>query len=171
VQLEAGALLAAAQRLRAEGYLLLDIVGVDYLHYPEAQPERFCAIYNFYQVDQAERIFLRIPLADGAAVPSLAGLWRSAMYLEREVFDLFGIAFEGHPDLRKILTPDDLEGYPLRKDFPLGETPTLFNEGRFLDPAAFRAGLSGSQAGLTGWKGGDRKGVGAPAPQGLRRPS
>jgi NADH-quinone oxidoreductase subunit C len=81
-----------------------------------------------------------------------------ADYLEREVFDLLGIRFDGHPDLRKILTPEDLEDYPLRKDFPLGETPTLFKEGRFIDPEAFRAGLSGNKAGMTGWRGGTRKG-------------
>lgn len=57
-----------------------------------------------------------------------------------------------------MLTPDDLEGHPLRKDFPLGETPTLFREGRFLDPAAFRAGLSGEDTGLSGWRGSLRRG-------------
>ena len=71
---------------------------------------------------------------------------------------MFGIEFDGHPDLRKLLTPEDLEGHPHRKDFPLGETPTLFNDGRFLDPAAFRAGLTGIDTGLTGWKGGQRSG-------------
>jgi len=75
------------------------------------------------------------------------------------VYDLFGIEFDGHPDLRKLVTPDDLEGHPLRKDFPLGETPTLFNEGRFLDPATFRAGMLGQDKGRTGWVGGARKGV------------
>ena len=82
----------------------------------------------------------------------------AANWLEREIYDLFGIRFEGHPDLRKILTPEDLDGHPLRKDFPLGETPTLFKDGRFIDPAAFRAGLTGKDPGLTGWRGGTRKG-------------
>jgi NADH-quinone oxidoreductase subunit C len=104
-------------------------------------------------------VFIRVyvPEAD-PSLPSLTDLWRGADYLEREVFDMLGIRFEGHPDLRKILTPEDLEGHPLRKDFPLGETPTLFKEGRFIDPAAFRAGLSGDKAGMTGWRGGTRKG-------------
>ena len=91
-------------------------------------------------------------------LPTVTDLWPGAGWLEREVFDLLGFVFDGHPDLRKILTPDDLEGHALRKDFPLGETPTLFKEGRFIDPAAFRAGLSGQSEGLTGWRGGSRKG-------------
>ena len=86
-------------------------------------------------------------------------LWPGAAFLERETYDMIGVEFDGHPDLRKILTPEDLDGHPHRKDFPLGETPTLFGDGRFLDPASFRAGLSGRDAGLTGWKGGARDGV------------
>jgi NADH-quinone oxidoreductase subunit C len=72
---------------------------------------------------------------------------------------MFGVEFAGHPDLRKLLTPEDLDGHPHRKDFPIGETPTLFNEGRFLDPGSFRAGLTGQDSGLTGWRGGTRRGV------------
>jgi len=143
---------------------LADVVGIDYLRYPSPKPERFCVVYELvslpgYQDGDGSRVFIRVyvPEAD-PSLPSLTDLWRGADYLEREVFDMLGIRFEGHPDLRKILTPEDLEGHPLRKDFPLGETPTLFKEGRFIDPAAFRAGLSGDKAGMTGWGGGTRKG-------------
>jgi NADH-quinone oxidoreductase subunit C len=143
---------------------LADVVGIDYLRYPSPKPERFCVVYELvslpgYQDGDGSRVFIRVYVPEAnPSLPSLTDLWRGADYLEREVFDLLGIRFEGHPDLRKILTPEDLEGHPLRKDFPLGETPTLFKEGRFIDPNAFRAGLSGDKAGMTGWRGGTRKG-------------
>jgi NADH-quinone oxidoreductase subunit C len=150
--------------LKAQGWnYLADIVGIDYLNFP-AKPERFCVVYELvslpgYKSGDGSRVFLRVYLSESEAhIPTLTDLWMGADYLEREVYDMFGIVFEGHPDLRKILTPEDLEGYPLRKDFPLGETPTLFKEGRFIDPEAFRAGLTGDKGGMTGWRGGSRKG-------------
>src|SRR5690606_1051223 len=116
-------------------------------------------VYNIHDITGTARVFLRVEVNDGESVPTATGLWSGASFLERETFDMLGVVFDGHPDLRKILTPEDLDGHPHRKDFPLGETPTLFNAGRFLDPASFRAGLSGRDAGLTGWKGGARDGV------------
>lgn len=139
--------------------LLSDVFGIDWLRYPGHSGPRFSVTYNLYAIGHGERVFLRVDLDDDAAVPSITPQWPAANFLEREVYDLFGIEFDGHPNLRKIHTPEDLEGHPLRKDFPLGETPTLFNEGRFLDPAAFRAGMIGASGGLTGWTGGARKGV------------
>lgn len=156
--LDAERLIAIAPLLKSQGFVLLDVVGIDFLTFVRPKPARFGVTYNLYHIDSNTRIFLRVYVADGVSIPSLYPVWRSANYLEREVFDLVGVRFEGHPDLRKVLTPEDLEGHPLRKDFPLGESPTLFREGRFLDPAAFRAGLSGQSAGLTGWRGGERKG-------------
>ncbi len=151
--------------LKARGWnYLADVVGIDYLTYPSPRPERFCVVYELvslpgYQEGDGSRVFIRVYVPEAQPVlPSLTDLWRGADYLEREVYDMFGIRFEGHPDLRKILTPEDLEGHPLRKDFPLGETPTLFKEGRFIDPEAFRAGLAGNKPGMTGWRGGTRKG-------------
>jgi len=151
--------------LKQQGWnYLADLVGIDYLTYPHPKPERFCVVYELvslpgYKSGDGSRVFIRVfvPEAD-PSIPSLTDLWMGADYLEREVYDLVGLHFEGHPDLRKILTPEDLEGFPLRKDFPLGETPTLFKEGRFIDPKSFRAGLSGDRSGMTGWRGGSRKG-------------
>jgi NADH-quinone oxidoreductase subunit C len=114
--------------------------------------------YNLYSVSANERIFIRVNVAEGDVLPTITHLWHGANFMEREVYDMFGIEFDGHPDLRKLITPEDLDGHPHRKDFPIGETPTLFNEGRFIDPAAFRAGLTGQDAGLSGHQGGMRKG-------------
>lgn len=154
----AAELRTVAQALKAQGFMLMDSVGIDYLKYPDPRPARFCVLHNVYHPYDHRRLFLRVWLDDGQPLDSLYPVWRAANYLEREVYDLLGVEFSGHPDLRKVLTPDDLEGHPLRKDFPLGETPTLFREGRFLDPAAFRAGLSGQQSGLTGYRGEFRRG-------------
>lgn len=153
-------LLRVAQALRERGFMLMDTVGLDYSTYPERRPARFAVLHNIYHPRDHRRVFLRVWLDDGQSLPSLYPVWRAANYLEREVYDLIGVPFTGHPDLRKILTPDDLEGHPLRKDFPLGETPTLFRDGRFLDPAAFRAGLTGQTGGLTGYRGELRRGQG-----------
>lgn len=139
--------------------MITDIVAVDYLTYPGHRGKRFTVIYNIHDISGQQRLFVRVEVEDGESVPTATGVWRGADFLERETFDMMGIVFDGHPNLRKLLTPEDLDGHPHRKDFPIGETPTLFNDGRFLDPAAFRAGLSGKSAGLTGWKGGARHGV------------
>ena len=156
----AGRLREVAQKLRQKGFMLMDSVGVDYAAYPLERPARFSVLHNVYHPRDHRRLFLRVWLADGEPLDSLYPVWRAANYLEREVYDLLGVEFVGHPDLRKVLTPDDLEGHPLRKDFPLGESPTLFNGGRYLDPAAFRAGLTGQNSGLTGYRGELRRGQG-----------
>ncbi|MEJ2289232.1 MAG: NADH-quinone oxidoreductase subunit C [Deinococcales bacterium] len=139
--------------------MISDVFGIDYLTYPGHQGKRFTVVYNMRNPDGNGRIFLRVDIDDGETMPTITHLFRAAMFMERETYDMFGIVFEGHPDLRRLLLPEDFDGHPHRKDFPLGETPTLFNEGRFLDPAAFRAGLIGADPGLTGWKGGAAKGA------------
>lgn len=150
----------AVRRCREGGLEhLSDVMAIDWLEYPGHQGPRFTVVYNLYALRDASRLMLRVEVEDGESVPSITPQWRAAGFFEREVYDLFGIEFDGHPDLRKLVTPDDLEGHPLRKDFPLGETPTLFGDGRFLDPASFRAGMLGQAKGLTGWSGGARKGV------------
>ncbi|QBY10342.1 NADH-quinone oxidoreductase subunit C [Deinococcus metallilatus] len=153
-----GRLREVALALKERGFMLMDTVGLDYAAFPERRPARFAVLHNIFHPEDHRRLFLRVWLEEGQPVDSLYPVWRAANYLEREVYDLLGVEFVGHPDLRKILTPDDLEGHPLRKDFPLGESPTLFREGRFIDPPAFRAGLSGQNAGLTGWRGEFRRG-------------
>lgn len=81
---------------------------------------RFEVIYHLLSLPNRVRLRLKVQVdEDDCVVPSVSEVWKTANWHERETFDLFGIRFAGHPDLRKILTPEDLEGHPLRKDFPL----------------------------------------------------
>lgn len=160
VTLPKGRLLEALEACKGAGLeMLSDIFGMDYLEYPGHQGKRFAVLYSLHDITGAGRLFLKVEVDDGEALPTATHIWAGANFFERETFDMMGVVFEGHPNLRKLLTPEDLDGHPHRKDFPIGETPTLFNDGRFIDPAAFRAGLVGKDPGLTGWKGGARDGV------------
>ena len=93
---------------------LMEIAGVDY---PE-RPERFEVNYHLLSLTENHRIRVKLTTDEATAVPSVTGLWPVAGWLEREVFDLYGVLFSGNPDLRRILTDYGFEGYPLRKDFP-----------------------------------------------------
>lgn len=94
---------------------LIDICGVDY---PE-RSERFEVVYHLLSMRMNHRIRVRIRTDEETAVPSLVPLWSAANWFEREAFDMYGIQFADHPDLRRILTDYGFEGWPLRKDFPL----------------------------------------------------
>jgi len=96
---------------------LADLSGVD--RGPEEEP-RFEVNYHLFSTTKYHRLRLKILLSDeDPHVPTVTGVWRTANWHERETFDLFGVVFVGHPDLRRILLPDDWQGYALRKDFPL----------------------------------------------------
>ena len=95
---------------------LSDLTAVD--RYP--QEPRFEVIYHLHSISRNERLRLKCRLSGGApAIDSVTAVWRGAEWYEREVFDLFGIHFHGHPDLRRIMMPEDWEGHPLRKDYPI----------------------------------------------------
>jgi NADH-quinone oxidoreductase subunit C len=97
--------------------MLADLCGVD--RGPEEDP-RFEVNYHLFSTTRFHRLRLKVLLAeDGARVPTVTTVWRTANWHERETFDMFGVVFEGHPDLRRILLPDDWQGHALRKDFPL----------------------------------------------------
>jgi len=108
---------AAAATVQAAGYNFFeDVTAVDWF---PATP-RFQLSYHIVSHAHKERIRLRVLLdGESPAVDSITPVWPSANYYEREVFDLFGIRFEGHPNLRRIMLPDDWQGHPLRKDYPV----------------------------------------------------
>ncbi|MEJ7616792.1 MAG: NADH-quinone oxidoreductase subunit C [Pyrinomonadaceae bacterium] len=96
---------------------LADICGAD--RGPEEEP-RFEVNYHLFSTTKHHRLRLKVLLDESDPhVPSVAGLWRTANWHERETYDMFGVIFDGHPDLRRILLPDDWQGHALRKDFPL----------------------------------------------------
>lgn len=102
--------------LHREGFqFLVDVTAVDW---PE-RSQRFDVVYHWLNLASQERLRIKVPVADGEAMPSLVSRFKTADWYEREVFDLFGIPFEGHPNLKRLLTWDDFPGHALRKDFPL----------------------------------------------------
>ncbi len=102
---------------------LIDLCGVDYLEYPAGSPDglRFCVVCHLLSVGLNQRVRLKVFAADDVfpVLPSLTNVWSGANWFEREAFDLFGIVFEGHDDLRRILTDYGFIGHPFRKDFPV----------------------------------------------------
>jgi NADH-quinone oxidoreductase subunit C len=110
--------------LRGKGYgFLASLHGVDY--YPE-EP-RLGVLYELLDMARVERISVKARLStDAARIDSVCELFPGAEFPEREVYDMFGVEFTGHPDLRRILMPEDYEGHPQRRDFPIGGEPVLF---------------------------------------------
>ncbi|MFO1183807.1 MAG: NADH-quinone oxidoreductase subunit C [Bauldia sp.] len=125
----AGAIVVTLTRLRDlfEFTCLIDICGADY---PE-RADRFEVVYHLLSPTRNERLRLKVRLAEGESVPSSCSVFPGANWFEREAFDLYGIPFSGHPDLRRILTDYGFEGHPMRKDFPL----TGYVEVRYDDEA------------------------------------
>jgi NADH-quinone oxidoreductase subunit C len=98
--------------------MLAEITAVDYLEYPDAT-DRFGVVYVLVNTLTGERLIVKTFVnPPEPQLPSVYSLWRGADWMEREVFDMFGIRFEGHPDPRRILMPDEFEAFPLRKDYP-----------------------------------------------------
>jgi NADH-quinone oxidoreductase subunit C len=102
-------------KLDADFDYLVDITAVDW----PKRPERFDVVYILYSFSRNERLRIKTYVKDGEKPRSAVGVHLTANWLEREVFDMFGIEFDGHPDLRRILMPEEWEGYPLRKDYSI----------------------------------------------------
>lgn len=98
---------------------LTEIIGV---HYPKRE-KPFEVVYHLYSTSKKQRVRLKVQLAEEEEVDSVYPVWSSAAWYEREAYDMVGIRFANHPNLRRILLPDDWEGHPLRKDYPLGGPP------------------------------------------------
>ncbi|MAT02588.1 MAG: NADH-quinone oxidoreductase subunit C [Acidimicrobiaceae bacterium] len=124
------------QNLRDEGFIVcIDVTAVDYLENPKRdlpisiKPERFEIVINLLSHASRERIRLRVQVPeDDPSVPTLFDIYPGSEALEREVHDLFGINFDGHPDMTRILMPEEWNGYPLRKDYDVGQIPVQFKE-------------------------------------------
>lgn len=126
--------LATLRECRADGFeICVDLTAVDYLTHPGRSlpegvaPERFEVVANLLSVSSRRRARLRVQVPESD--PRLASAWDvypGAEAMEREVWDMFGVAFDGHPDLTRILMPEDWEGHPLRKDYAQGEIPVQF---------------------------------------------
>ena len=92
-------------------------VDVTAVHYPQRKDQEFDIVWILYSFPHNERVRVKAMIKDGDPVSSVAGLWSTANWLERECYDMFGVRFEGHPDLRRILLPDGWQGFPLRKEY------------------------------------------------------
>ena len=105
---------------RLEFDMLSDLFAVDY----PKRPERIEVIYNFYSIKNNFRVFIKVrSKIDETEYPSLTSIYNSADWFEREAYDMFGLRFKNHPDLKRILNPDDWDGHPLLKDYPLRKRP------------------------------------------------
>ena len=120
--------------LRDEGFeTCADLCAVDYLSHPGRRlpegvvPQRFEVVVNLLSLSQVRRVRIRVQVpADDPVVPTLFDLYPGTEAMEREAYDLFGIVFVGHPDMTRILLPEDWEGHPLRKDYGVGRVPVQF---------------------------------------------
>src|SRR5687767_1581078 len=125
---------------------LVEVTAVDYL---PRQP-RFEVVYHLLSIARRLRLRLKVRVADGAEVPTVQSVWRGAGWPEREVWDMFGIVFDGHGDLRRLLTPEDWEGHPARKDYPVQIRKSAQTyEPMEVSEAEFRANIVRDRAGRT----------------------
>ena len=119
-------LFKTAQAMRDKGFdMLMDLFASDYLHWEEKEL-RFEVVYNLYSSAKHERVFLKVALPEKEpSVDSVTGLWPAADWYEREAWDMFGIKFIGHPNLKRILMYEEFQGHPLRKDYPYNKRQPL----------------------------------------------
>lgn len=138
VEVRASDIVGVAGALRGEFEYLADWSCVDLLGL-EPPERRFLCAAHLASIRSPMRVRLRVHLSElEPRCPSLSGVWSGAAVQEREMFDFFGIIFDGHPDLRRIFMPDDWEGHPQRKDYPLGGVNVDYRDGAFIPPPDVR---------------------------------
>ena len=119
------------EELKNDGYeMMVDLTAIDWFR---KKDPRFEVVVNFLSVSKNQRISIKVKLNDDLKIPSITSIYPSANFYEREVFDMFGINFENHPDLTRILMPDDWVGHPLRKDYRTGRIPVQFKNAPKVD--------------------------------------
>ena len=144
VRRDAIARVAASLKERHKFTYLIDVCGADY---PKREP-RFDVVYHLHSFEANRRIRLKVSTDEATPVPTVCGVWRAANWSEREVYDMYGVRFEGHPDMTRILLWEGFNGYPLRKDFPVEGIDT----GSAIYPEYYQE-TAGPVAGTgTGWK-------------------
>lgn len=118
IRVEASRIVEVCDTLRTDSDTAFNYLSdLTCVHYPDNRDAPFEVVYNLYSISKNERVRLKVATSEG--IDSVTSLWPSADWQEREVYDLFGVVFHNHPDLRRILLPPDWEGHPLRKDYPL----------------------------------------------------
>ena len=144
VRRDAIAQVAASLKNRHKFTYLIDLCGADY---PKREP-RFDVVYHLHSFETNRRIRLKVSTDEATPVPTVSGIWRAANWCEREVYDMYGVRFEGHPDMTRILLWEGFNGFPLRKDFPVEGIDT----GSAIYPEYYQE-TAGPVAGTgTGWK-------------------
>jgi NADH-quinone oxidoreductase subunit C len=124
VVVDADDVVEAMRICREQGFALCcDVTAADF----PGTEQRHCVSYHLLDLDRARRLRVQTWAAEGQEVPSVTSVYPAANWHEREVYDLFGVNFVGHPDLRRILMPEDWEGHPLRKDYPIGGEEVRFS--------------------------------------------
>lgn len=123
LETDKSALLKLLSSLKENGYrVLMDLTGTDYLQ-PEVKTK---VLYWLHNPKTYERVRIIVYVPRQGSLPSVTSLWEGANWYERELYDMFGIHFENHPDLKRLLMPDDWQGHPMLKDYPLTEEPVAF---------------------------------------------
>ena len=120
ILVSSASLMAVAEKFKNDADLdfdfLMCITALD-----DGDSKNFTVAYNFYSNTNKHSVEVRVPVVDGKDVPSLSGIWKTADWHEREAYDMMGVIFSGHPELKRILLPEDWEGYPLRKNYKVAD--------------------------------------------------